>query len=267
MDREIWVILWLALAIFCVRFCFDVWVNKKITRLLLKHYRDKQFLNPAGISYFMEYNPFKIVKQVALRARIIPPELLVIPEFPHGIGAFCLGHFIVCSYSFIKDVSEKEFEGVIGHEIGHLINKTEVLFRLARYLYLGFLWGGGFLLFSVLGFVSLKIWEGEPLLSVDFIFLAGFLFYYLLLCGLCFSAYRVLSKRREFFADKRALLLTRYPQDFVNRLVKILFEEEHLCKEPGFVGLQQPETLHTHPSTNKRIMAAKRILKKRGIAK
>lgn len=266
MSREVLLIFGLAFMVFCVRFYFECWVNRKITRRLLEYYRNKQVLCPSGVFGFMEYNPFEAVKQVALRAGIVPPELLVVPEYSFGISAFCLGHFIVCSYSFIKDTPEKEFEGVIGHEFGHLINKIEVFFRLARYLFLGFLWCGGFLLLTFLGLTLTRIWEGGFLVSVDFIFLTGFLLCSILFGGVCFSSYRMLGKQREFSADKRALLLTRYPQDFLNRLLKIMFEEA-LCNESGSVGLLEPETPNTHPPTRKRVKAAKRILEKRGAVK
>lgn len=262
MSREVWVTLWFALAILCARFYFEVWVNRKITRLLFGHYRNKQFLSPSSVSCFIGYNPFEAVKQVALRVGITPPELLVIPEFPHGVAAFCLGYFIVCSYPFVKNATEKEFEGVIGHEFGHLINKIEVFFRLAQYLFLGFLWCGGFLFFTFLGFAFSRIWEGEPLMSVDLMFLAGFFSCSFLLGGLCFVVYRILGKQREFSADKRALLLTRYPQDFLNRLVKIMSEEAS-GNECSVAGLFQDG----HPPARKRVEAVKRILRKQNAVK
>lgn len=246
-----WIIGICAGATFFRGFYSEVLREKKETLFEWGRYRRKQ-VPPVGISRLIGYDPFGVVRQVSLRAGIEPPELLIVAE--RSLRALILYHgkeaVIVCGKSFMSKTEEKEFEGVVAHEIGHFVNFEDSLYRFAWYSFAGLLACGTFLfiVFIVLSLSGIFIWGGLlvnlPLVNMPIL---------LSLCAVllafaCLVVHRVSQKKREFSADKKALFLTRYPWDFVNILSKIASEED----------------LHT---MRKRIEATKRILEKQGVTK
>lgn len=265
MGLVYWIIAVCSGVVFCRMFCSGVLQMRKETFLEWGRYRGKQ-VPPVGISRFIGYDPFEIVRQVSLRAGINPAELLIVPHHSSLASVLLLGNkvVIVCDKSFAANTTEKEFEGVVAHEVGHHINFEDSLYRLTQHSFVGFLACGTFLFTVLLGSFFLEVFLPSEFLTDFFIVTLFATLGAVLLAIVCLGVHRVLQKKREFSADKRALSLTRYPWDFVNILSKIASAEDLCINESRIMGVP---LFDKHPPTKMRIKAVKQILRNRGAAK
>lgn len=266
MDAEIyWALAVCVGVIFCSEFYSEVLKTRKKTFIEWGCYKCKQ-VGPVGISRFVGYDPFEVVRQVSLRAGIAPVELIIVE---HSLCASIVYQgkeaAIVCSELFLREISEKEFEGVVAHEIGHFVNFEDSLYRFMWYSFVGFLSCGTFLFSAFLISFFLGVFVPVNPHFVDMAVRASC--GAVLLTAVCFGVHRVLEKKREYGADKKALSLTRYPWDFVNVLSKIAGEEDLWAVFENTIAATQSKTHDTHPPTRKRIKAVQRILRNQGVMK
>lgn len=267
MNEIYWVIGVIAVMVFCEGFYFEFLARRKDRLLNLASYR-RQRLPEAFVLRMVGYDPFEIMKQVVSRAGVVSSELLVVKKSPSSARLFHIGKkaTIVCRASFMARISEKEFEGVVAHEIGHVFENS--LYRFTRCSIHGFFACGLFLwVAGILVLFGGSAGTGH-LENVGFILVIMFLSACSSLLGrACIVASPILQKRTEFGADKKALSFTRYPQDFVGLLSKIEEWKDLYEREIALTGILPVKTKDTHPPMRKRIEAAKRILEKRGVAK
>ncbi len=227
MGVEIWLIAVITGIIFCVSFYALGWDHEKKNFLEREQCRfcQKSQEHTVGLAGF---DPFLIVKQVASRAKISTPELYIVdnPGYAH---IFQIGEVfvIVCNSSFLKSLSAEEFEGVAGHEIGHVFDfwlrvlLHRVLFGLFTCL---IFFGTAFFIR-----ISLFLWMPQCFVENDpFDFAVLFcLVCFMALTVTCFIACYGCDIMGEFRADRRSLLrFTHYPEDFVNVLSRLAGKEE-----------------------------------------
>lgn len=162
-------------------------------------------------------------------------QLYVLPaERLRMANAFAhIGHNIFLTDYLLKNLSKREVDAVVGHEVSHLQMK-HLRGRLILVL-------GAVLVMSIGG------WWTEFQLPRNFP--SGPAFYAVLLLALFF-----VSRRNEFAADAGAVKLTENPQPMMTALAKI----SRLNMMPMDWGRLEEKTL-THPSTLRRITRLARI--------
>jgi Zn-dependent protease with chaperone function len=241
---------------------------RKETFLEWGRYRGKQ-IPPVGLSRLVGYDPFEIVRQVSLRAGIVPVELLIVSHHSSLATVLLLGNkaVIVCDKSFVANMTEREFEGVVAHEVGHYMNFEDSLYRFTQHSFVGLLACGTSLFIMLGGALFLGIFlPSEFLVNFSTVAVSASLGA-VLLAAACLGTHRVLQKKREFSADKRALSLTRYPWDFVNILSKIASAEDSCVNESRITEVPPVKKFNTHPPMKIRIKVIKQILRNRGVVK
>lgn len=246
-DTLYWVIGATAVLVFGLGFYIEVLVKRRGTRL--KVLRVRRIACRLRNTTFAGYNPFEIVREVASQANIAPPELLVINSGYPLAFIFSTGKkaVIVCSKLLLATTTEKEFEGVVAHEIAHLF--IDVLFWGTRYCFTAFSLCGIFLFSEC---TSLLFWEAltprassiftSAPVAVVVLFSASLCAFLLALA--CPAVRKILEKKREFNADTKALSFTRYPWELVDHLAHFSASDTQMME---------------------RALAAKRILLKRGV--
>jgi Zn-dependent protease with chaperone function len=162
-------------------------------------------------------------------------QLYVLPtERLRMANAFAhIGHNIFLTDYLLKNLSKREVDAVIGHEVAHL-QKKHLRGRL------GFIFGA----IVVLSFAS--AWTNFRLPRT---FPSGPILYAIVLLALFF-----VSRRNEFAADAGAVRLTEDPQPMMTALAKI----SRLNTMPMHWGRLEEKML-THPSTLRRITRLARM--------
>jgi heat shock protein HtpX len=155
-----------------------------------------------------------IVERLCLQADLPKPKVCVM-ETPMP-NAFAMGRSrkstVVCATRGILDLlSPSELEGVMGHELTHVINRDVVVMTFASFfaslaamiLQFAFFFGGGY-------------GDREEEDGVIFIVLASLVVY-----AVSFFLLRALSRYREFAADRGGAILTGRPSALASALIKI----------------------------------------------
>ncbi|MFN0086811.1 MAG: zinc metalloprotease HtpX [Blastocatellia bacterium] len=201
---------------------------------------------------------FNIVRELANRGQIPMPKVYIIPE--ETPNAFATGRnpqnaAVACTVGLMQMLDRRELAGVIGHELGHVMNRDTLIMTVAASLAgaLGYLaqfamfFGGG----------SSDDDDRPNILAV----IVGMLV-------AMFAAPMIqmaISRSREFIADEAGANLTRDPQALASALRKI---ESYSQQIPIHSG--SPETAHlfiinpfsgggvaklfsTHPATAERV--------------
>ncbi len=161
-----------------------------------------------------------IVERLCVQADLPKPRVCVM-ENPMP-NAFAMGRSqksaTVCATRGILDLlSPAELEGVMAHELSHVINRDVMVMTLASFfatlasmiVQFGFFFGGGFG-----GGYGANNNEGEDdVLAVILVAMAVYAVSFLLL--------RALSRYREFAADRGSAVLTGRPSALASALLKI----------------------------------------------
>jgi Zn-dependent protease with chaperone function len=210
----------------------------------------------AVISWNIPYNPFEIIRHIATQARIMPPKFLVLdfPDLNMGVLWFIKPAIIIANIKFLKTLNEREFEGVVSHEIGHI--KRNIFYKIFLLSFGGFFTVSVFLLL-----LSISV----PILQ--HVFHENFFVYTRVLAIIatgttaatifCHYFSKVISRQSEFLADEVAMSLTRYPEEFIDVLKKIE-EPAGSVKKPLLFSF----FTDTHPTIKDRIKRVKIILEK-----
>ena len=161
-----------------------------------------------------------IVERLCVQADLPKPRVCVMEtQMPN---AFAMGRSqkaaTVCATRGILDLlSPAELEGVVGHELTHVINRDVMVMTLASFfatvasmiVQFGFFFGGGFG-----GGYGRGNNEGEE--DVIVVILVAMVVY-----AVSFLLLRALSRYREFAADRGSAVLTGRPSALASALLKI----------------------------------------------
>ena len=166
-----------------------------------------------------------LVEGLAIAAGIPKPRIYVVPE--QAPNAFATGRdpehaSIAVTQGLLSMMNRVELEGVIGHELSHVLDRDMLLgtivatlvgavVLMAEFLMRSWWWGG-------LGGRRGNDSNGGPAALV--LFAIGFALMVLApLAGEVIK--RAVSRNREFLADAQGAMLTRYPPGLVAALRKI----------------------------------------------
>jgi heat shock protein HtpX len=158
------------------------------------------------------------IERLCLQADLPKPRIAVVDtRMPN---AFAIGRSqktaTVCATTGILALLEPaELEGVMAHELTHVINRDVVIMTIASFfaaiasmiVQFGFLFGGGF------GGGSRNSDEGEDMIVVVLVSAAVY--------AVSFVLMQALSRYREFAADRGAAVITGRPSALASALVKI----------------------------------------------
>ncbi len=196
------------------------------------------------------------VEALSIAAGIKPPKIYVMNS--PMINAFATGkdpeHAAIClTTGAIEKLNREELEGVIGHEIGHVVN-ADIMYMTFAAVLLAFL-----ITLSNIG-IRMTFFRDER--RAGAIVLIGLLFAILApIVGKIIQS--AISRQREYLADATSAKLTRNPNELISALKKIEIENKRLSIDiPSKVVslmIWEPKSLFaTHPPIEKRI---KRLLK------
>ena len=183
---------------------------------------DKMMLKFAGASVCPNdsehLSVYRMVENIALKAGIPTPEVYLIPD--ESLNAFATGYSpekasVALTTGIIKKLEPLELEGVISHEIGHIINRD---IRLNMFIItgIGIVATIGEILARSSGRrrSSSKKGGGGILVMIG---LALLLFRYVIAPFI----HMALSRSQEFQADATGAYLTRHPLALARALKKI----------------------------------------------
>ncbi len=218
---------------------------------------------------------YHTVEGLAIAAGIPTPKAYVIED--SALNAFATGKdpkhaSIVVTTGLINKMNRQELEGVIGHEMSHIMNYDIRTMMLAAVLV------GITILISDLILRSF-LWGGVR--SRDNRDGGGMLYLVLIIVGIIFAVLApivaqlirlAISRRREYMADAGSAILTRYPPGLASALEKIrndpdplvdsanratahLFISTPFRKKKGFTV----SLFSTHPPIEERIKRLKEM--------
>jgi heat shock protein HtpX len=166
-----------------------------------------------------------LVEGLAIAAGIPKPRIYVVPE--QAPNAFATGRdpehaSIAVTQGLLATMNRVELEGVVGHELAHVLDRDMLLgtivatlvgavVLMAEFLMRSWFWGG-------LGGRRGNDNNGGPVTLI--LFAAGFALMVLApIAGEIIK--RAVSRNREFLADAQGAMLTRYPPGLAAALRKI----------------------------------------------
>lgn len=215
---------------------------------------------------------FNIVEEMSIAANLpkIPKIFIVNEQAPN---AFATGRkpedsVVAVTAGLLSQLNRNELQGVIAHEISHIINR-DVLFMTFAGIMLGiiviisevftrgYFFGGG----SLNRYKNKSSNGGNEqiillLFSIIFMITAPFLAQLL---------YFAISRKREYLADASAVRLTRYPEGLANALEKLSLNRFNLNSANKATagmyivnplkktGMQIEDLSSTHPPISERI--------------
>lgn len=206
---------------------------------------------------------FNVVEEVAIAAGVTKlPKIYILNS--NILNAYACGinpdnASIVISKALLKTLSRDELQGVIAHEMSHIVNRDTTYLLCSGALY------------AISAAFTLFFWNcirsrGNNRGN------AGILLLLILsLFGqvICFILFMFISRKREYLADACACQYTRYPKGLADALIKISsgmsrstteYNPDKLVKASCIVPLTKKkvknwfeEIKSTHPSTQNRI--------------
>ncbi len=167
------------------------------------------------------------VEEMSIAAGIVPPKVYVLPQ-ESNINAFAAGFtshdsVVAVSQGCLEKLNRDELQGVVAHEIGHIINGDMKLnLELIGYLHglMGISHIGRSIMRNSGRSSSRDKKDGTGLLGVG-LYLIGLVGYFFGLM-LKFS----ISRGQEYHADAKAVQLSRNPDGIGGALKKIMAVEE-----------------------------------------
>ena len=197
----------------------------------------------------------------------LPKPRIAIADTPMP-NAFAMGRSqksaVVCATTGIMNLlSPAELEGVMAHELTHIINRDVVIMTVASFFasiasmitQMGLFWGGGF---------SSSDDDDGPSFLV--IMLVSMLVY-----AISFLLMQALSRYREFAADRGSAVITGRPSALASALLKITGVNERIPTQDlraagemqaffiAPVGQRISGLFATHPPVEQRIAALQRL--------
>jgi heat shock protein HtpX len=160
-----------------------------------------------------------ILEGVSIAAGITPPKLYVIDDpAPNAFAAGTRpGNAIVAvTTGLIATMSRRELEGVIAHEVGHIVNKDTRVMTFAVVAA-----GAVAVIADVLLRVALYMRGGRDSAQVRLVLFALAIGVYVLAYPLMLVMKASLSRQREVLADATAVQLTRNPVGIRSALEKL----------------------------------------------
>jgi heat shock protein HtpX len=209
-----------------------------------------------------------MIERLCVQADLPKPRLVVI-DTPMP-NAFAMGRSqkaaTVCATTGIMELlSPAEFEGVIAHELTHVINRDVMVMTLASFgaavasmiLQFGFLFGGG---------RSSNNNDNGPSWAV--VLLVSLAVY-----AVSFLLMQALSRYREFAADRGAAVLTGRPSALASALLKISGQMQRIPSQdlrsaqemnaffiiPAAAKNSMASLFSTHPPVEQRIARLQRL--------
>jgi heat shock protein HtpX len=211
-----------------------------------------------------------MIERLCVQADIPKPRVAVIATpMPN---AFAMGRTpkaaTVCATTGIMDIlSPAELEGVMAHEITHIVNRDVMLMTLASFfasiasmiVQFGFFFGGGF------GGSSSDDEDGPSVMAIILISAVVWVVSFFLM--------QALSRYREFAADRGAAVITGRPSALASALMKISGTMQRIPLNdlrahpemnafyivPANVKNSLYSLFSTHPPMEKRIAALQRL--------
>ena len=212
-----------------------------------------------------------MIDRLCIQADIPKPKIAVAnTQMPN---AFAMGrsqkHATICATTGILNLlSPAELEGVMAHEITHIVNRDVAIMTMASFfasiasmiVQFGFFFGGGF------GWGSSSDDDDNP--SFMFVILVSVVVYIV-----SFLLMQALSRYREFAADRGAAVITGRPSALSSALLKISGSMERTPSQdlraagelnaffivPAAVKNSIYGLFATHPPMEKRIAALSRL--------
>lgn len=205
---------------------------------------------------------YHIVEDLAMVAKIPMPEVYIVED--DTINAFASGlslknSAVSVTTGALKAFNRQELEGVIAHEITHIANRD--VRNMTIVIALG----------SILSFLQdMFLWthivddDNDNDSNGNIVRIAAF-FLVILARVILFFLQLAISRSQEYSADAGAVNLTRNPQGLIDALTIIeqLDQPTHIKKAATaamyFGPVDAKELFSTHPDTNKRITALKKL--------
>lgn len=205
---------------------------------------------------------YHIVEDLAMVAKIPMPEIYIVED--DTINAFASGlslknSAVSVTTGALKAFNRQELEGVIAHEITHVANRD--VRNMTIVIALG----------SILSFLQdMFLWthivddDNDNDSNGNIVRIAAF-FLVILVRVILFFLQLAISRSQEYSADAGAVNLTRNPQGLIDALTIIeqLDQPTHIKKAATaamyFGPVDAKELFSTHPDTNKRITALKKL--------
>jgi len=165
------------------------------------------------------FNFYTAVENIALAAQIPVPKLYVIED--PAMNAFATGrdpkHAVVCATTgLLENLNKSELEGVVAHEVSHIVNYDILLMTLVAVLVgMVTLLSDWLIRLTRFGSRDDNRERANPVALV-----IGLLA--LIISPLVAKLIQLaISRRREYLADAAAVKLTRQPQGLINALRKL----------------------------------------------
>ncbi len=195
------------------------------------YYSDRIILSISGArpaDKKQDFTFFTVAENISLAAGVPIPGLYVIKDT--AMNAFAAGrdphHSIICATTgLLANLDRTELEGVIGHEMSHIINYDTRLMSLVTVMVGIVTLLADWLLRAT--WFSRRDSDNENRGQSAVFMVIGLLFAVVspLVSQLIQLA---ISRRREFFADASAVKLTRQPQGLISALTKLSADREPL---------------------------------------
>jgi heat shock protein HtpX len=207
-----------------------------------------------------------MIERLCIQADLPKPKVAVMPSSMPN--AFAMGRSqksaTVCVTTGVMELlSPAELEGVLAHELTHIINRDVIIMTLASFfasiasmiVQFGFFFGGG----------SDDDDDGPGVLAVIAVALAVYVISFFLM--------QALSRYREFAADRGAALITGRPSALASALTRISGGMQRIPQQdlratqelaafyifPPGAGKAIGSLFATHPPMEKRIAALQRL--------
>lgn len=235
---------------------------------------DKIFLAVAGaqeVSHELQPQLHNIVEEMRIAANLpVAPKVYVM--YQKAPNAFATGmspenSAIVVTTGLLETLNRDELQGVIAHEMSHILNRDVRFMTLA-----GVILGSVTLLSE--GFLRGMRYSGRSRYSsrngngggqAQAILLIAAIVLAILAPLLARIFYFAISRKREYLADASGVRLTRYPEGLASALEKIAHSSEplpaankitsplYIVPPLQFAGENLTRLMSTHPPTEERI--------------
>lgn len=249
------VILYFAVALSLLMNVASYWYSDKVALAVSR-------ATPADPNRYIELH--RLIENLAIIAGLPKPAVYVIND--SAPNAFATGRnenhsAVAVTTGLLERLEKTELEGVIAHELAHIKNR-DILLQTAVVIL------AGFIAIASDIFLRSQLWGGRSndrgnagvILIIVGIFLS-------ILAPIVASIIRLsISRKREFLADAKGALLTRYPEGLARALEKISTHPTPLHSASNatahmFIanpfGAQAMKGIHklfmTHPPTEERI--------------
>lgn len=200
---------------------------------------------------------FNTIEGLSIAAGIKPPKAFVIDS--SALNAFATGltpdkGCLVFTTALLEKLSREELEGVVGHEISHLVNQDSKFMMITALLV------GVLVMLSYIGLRASFFRRGSEDNKNGLIVLLGFLS--MLLAPLLAQLLKfAVSREREFLADASSVKLTRNPHGLISALktisdsppMRVNPSISHLFINNPFSHDKVSKLFSTHPPISERI--------------